>query len=188
MKRFAVIPILALCLALLAFGCKKQEEEKPIPRAPITPQVPAEPMSPQASPQALPKGSPQGAPHGDMGPKVEKSITVPDDVKKKWTQVKLALEDKTTKKTTEYTIKVGSEYEIPGTGLKVVVGEFVPDFKMDQTAITSASNEPNNPAVKVEVFEKGNSIFKGWLYTKFPLIHPFEHKRYTLTLKEGVKG
>ena len=53
--------------------------------------------------------------------------------------------------------------------------------------ITSGSNEPVNPAVRVEIFEKGQSILKGWLFSKMPDIHPFESDKYGLVLKEGVK-
>jgi hypothetical protein len=53
--------------------------------------------------------------------------------------------------------------------------------------ITSGSNDPVNPAVRVEIFEKGKSIFKGWLFAKMPEIHPFENDKYGLLLKEGVR-
>jgi hypothetical protein len=85
-------------------------------------------------------------------------------------------------------VNIGSEFKVPNTNLRIVVGEFLPDFRMDDATITSASDMPNNPAVRVEVFENGKSIFKGWLYSKFPTIHPFEHEKYGLTLKEGIKG
>jgi hypothetical protein len=42
--------------------------------------------------------------------------------------------------------------------------------------------------VRIIVFEGEEEIFKGWLYSKFPAIHPFQHERYGLLLKEGVKS
>jgi hypothetical protein len=190
--RVAVIVVCALGLAMLVMGCQKKEEQA-IPRAPVPQQAPqqAPAQAPGQAPAqpAEPKGQPgQAAPHGTMASKSDKKVVVPDDVKKKWTKVKLVLEDRNTKKSTEYTVKVGSDFEFPGTDLKVSVGEFLPDFRMDETSITSASSEPNNPAVRVEVFEKGKSVFKGWLYVKFPGIHPFEHQRYCITLKDAVKA
>jgi hypothetical protein len=196
-RRGVAVLVCLLSVAILGLGCKKKEEQA-IPRAPVTPQAPEQtPQTPGQPPQAMqqPAQQPQAqkqpgqaAPHGTMAPKTEKSVVVPDDVKKKWNKVKLVLEDKNTKKTTEYAIKLGSDFEFPGTDLKVSVGEFLPDFRMDEGSITSASSEPNNPAVRVEVFEKGKSVFKGWLYVKFPAVHPFEHQRYNITFKEAVKA
>jgi hypothetical protein len=67
------------------------------------------------------------------------------------------------------------------------VNEFLPDFIMDGLTITSKSEETNNPAVSVVVTEGGNEIFTGWLYSKFPAIHPFQHDQYGITLKEPIK-
>lgn len=164
-----------LVLMIVIVGCKKKEEQ-PIPKTPM-----------QQAPMSAPM-QPSMAPHGTTGPKVEKKILVPDSVKAKWSKVKFIIEDKTTKKSAEYAVNIGSEFKVPNTNLKIVVGEFLPDFRMDEATITSASDMPNNPAVRVEVFENGKIIFKGWLYSKFPTIHPFEHEKYSLTLKEGIKG
>ena len=168
----------ALVLSMIIMGCKKKEEQ-PVPKAPA--------QSPTSMPMQDPMQKPM-PPHGDMGPKIEKKIMVPESVKKAWSKVKFILEDKASKKSSEFTVNTGSEFKIPNTNLKIVVGEFLPDFRMDESVITSASDAPNNPAVRVEVFENGKSIFKGWLYSKFPTIHPFEHAKYGLALKEGIKG
>jgi len=166
----AVMKILAVGFAvtMVATGCKKKEE-KPVAQAPA------------------PAMEAPGAPAPDVMVPKETTLVVPETVKGKWSKVKLVLQDKTAQKSTEYLINIGSEFNVPDTKLKIVVGEFLPDFRMDGAIITSGSNEPNNPAVKIEVLENGKSIFKGWLYAKFPAIHPFEHERYGLTLKEGVR-
>lgn len=122
-------------------------------------------------------------PESGMGPQ----IVVPDSVKGKWVGVKIIVKDKRTNKTDEITAKLESEYTIPNSNLKIKVGEFLPDYKMEGLTITSASGEPNNPAVHIIVFEGEKEIFKGWLYSKFPNIHPFQHEKYGLTLKEGIK-
>ena len=120
-------------------------------------------------------------------PKGELQVVVPANVKGKWGAVKIVVEDKTTKKVQEFTVKLNSDLQIPNSNLKVTVGEFLPDFKMDVGTITSISNEQNNPAVSIKVFEGGKEVFKGWLYAKFPAIHPFEHPKVGLGLKEGIK-
>ncbi len=168
-----VVKILAIGFAatMVMTGCKKKEE-KPVTQAP--------------SPAMEAPGAP-GSPAPDVMVPKETTLIVPENVKGKWSKVKLVLQDKVANKSTEYVVNIGSEFNVPDTKLKIVVGEFLPDFRMDGATITSGSNEPNNPAVKVEVFEDGKSIFKGWLYAKFPAIHPFEHQRYGLTLKEGIR-
>lgn len=178
MKEKVLAVTLGFVLTVSAGACKKKEEQ-PVPKTPM--------QAPMSTPMQSPMQAPM-SPHGNTGPRIEKSVVVPPSVKGKWSKVKFVFEDKTTKKTSEYTVNIGSEFKIPNTNLKIVVGEFLPDFKMDESTITSASDLPNNPAVRVEIFENGKSIFKGWLYSKFPTIHPFEHEKYGLILKEGIKG
>ncbi|HAM51613.1 MAG TPA: DUF2155 domain-containing protein [Nitrospiraceae bacterium] len=175
MKRFLAIGLgVGLILSLGLNACKKNEQTS-IPTAPQ--------MAPGT--QMLPG---QGQmPPGMNITKTELKVVVPDSVKGKWSGVKLLLEDKATKKTTEFTVSLNSELKVPDSDLKVAVGDFLPDFRMDQGTITSASNDPNNPAVGVKVYEGDKQIFKGWLYAKFPTIHPFEHPKYGLTMKEAIK-
>ncbi|MBI4689505.1 MAG: DUF2155 domain-containing protein [Nitrospirae bacterium] len=182
-KKFLVVALsVALSVILVgSFACKKKEE--PVPQAPG---MGAPGMG------ALPPGHPipgggQGAPGGVVMPKGDLQVIVPANVKGKWSAVKIVIEDKVSKKTQEYAVKLNSELKIPNSDLKISVGEFMPDFRMDANTITSATNNPNNPAVSIKVFEGNNEIFKGWLYSKFPAIHPFEHPKVGLTLKEGVK-
>lgn len=164
--------IFLAALLIFSIGACKKKEEKPLPTT-----MPGAPGMQQPGPTQP----------GHPVTKTETKVVVPESVKGKWSAVKVLLEDKGSKKTQELTVKLNSEYKIPNTDLKLVVGEFLPDFRMDAGTITSASNDLNNPAVAVKVFEGDKEIFKGWLYLKFPTIHPFEHPKYGLTLKEGIK-
>ena len=64
---------------------------------------------------------------------------------------------------------------------------------MDGMNLTSGSNEPKNPALGIRVSENNKQIFPapgkqwGWLFAKVPSIHPFEHPKYGIILKEGVR-
>lgn len=177
MSKKVVAVTLGLVLAVSVSACNRKEEQ-PVPKTsaevPMSMPMQQSPMQPM---------SPQGGID-----RSEKQVVVPVNVKGKWNKVKLVFMDKASKKSSEYIVNIGSELKVPNTNLKIVVGEFLPDFKMTETEITSASDVPNNPALRVEVFEDGRSIFKGWLYAKFPTIHPFEHEKYGLILKEGMKG
>ncbi len=173
MRRFLAISLGIVMVFSLALGACKKKEQQPIPQSPMQPGG------------QMPPG------HGPAGnitiPKGELAIVVPDSVKGKWSAVRLVVEDKAAKKQQEYTVKLNSELKIPNSDLKVAVGDFLPEFKMSGNTVTSASNTPNNPAVRIKVYEGSKEIFKGWLYSKFPTVHPFEHPKYGLALKEGLK-
>jgi hypothetical protein len=185
-KFLAVVCSFAL---LAAVGACKKKQEQPSPQ----PGMPGQQM-PQAGPQP---GMPGEMPPGQvMVPKGETNVVVPDSVKGKWKAVVIAVEDKTTKKITEYTVGLHSEFKIPNSGLTVFVGDFLPDFQMQGLTLTSKSGEPNNPAAGIRVDEGKNQIFPpagkkwGWIYARPELhnIHPFEHAKYGIVLVKGLKN
>ncbi len=177
MKKQILVAVCGIALVLSFGACKKKETKPQVPQA-------------GAPGQQLPPGhQQQGAPGGEQVtmPKGQTTLSLPDAVKGKWKAVVVVVEEKASKKKTDYTINVNSDFKVPGSNIKLVVGEFIPDFKMDGLTITSLSNEPNNPAVGLKVLEDEKEVFKGWLYSKFPAIHPFEHPKYAVQLKSGVK-
>ncbi len=163
--------IAAALVAGLVFsfaGCKKKEEK---------PQLP--PGHPSMEGGMPPMGSP-------AVPKVERKIVVPKEVAAKWKAVKITVEDKVAKQNKEYVIPVGSEQAIANTTMKVKVLYFLPDFKMGDTEVTSASDKPNMPAAQVAVSEGGKEVWKGWLFSMQPGVHPFQHDKINLVLNGGV--
>ncbi len=173
MLKRSVIVIFALALLVPFAACKKKETTPPAPQT-----------MPQ---QEMPPGHPGVGPGQAIVPPTETNVTVPDIVKG-WKSVVLDVQDKTTGKSQDVNVKLGGSYKIPGSDITVEPSQFLPDFKMEGSNITSVSNEPNNPAVKVKVTEGGKEIFNSWLYAKFPQIHPFQHEKYAITLKEGKKS
>ena len=93
MKRI-VAAVLVVGMFVSFAGCKKKEEKPQLP--------PGHPSTEGGMPQ-------QGMPPAGMPdmPKVDRKVIVPKEVAAKWKSVKLAVEDKTTKATKEYTIGVG---------------------------------------------------------------------------------
>lgn len=130
----------------------------------------------------------QMEPNGQMGQqampqKVETVLVIPDAVKNKWKAVKLNVTDKTTNKSQIVTVEIGKESAVPGSDLKIFVEAFLPAFKMEGGTITSTSpDQTTNPAAKVKVTEKGQEVFKGWIFELYPQVHPFNHPKYALTL------
>jgi hypothetical protein len=167
MKRIVAAVLVAGMLVSFA-GCKKKEEK---------PQLPA--GHPSTEGGMPPAGMP------DM-PKVDRTVVVPKEVAAKWKSVKITIEDKVAKSSKEYTIAVGAEQSIPNTTIKVKVLAFLPDFRMGEKEITSASDKPNNPAAQVSVTDGGKEVWKGWLYSMHPGVHPLQHEKIGLTLIGGV--
>lgn len=167
MKRFVLTVGLAIALTLAGTACSKKE-------------------APQTPPPTPPQGMP-GQPPGMMGGGPEKTVVIPPNVKSAWKAVKIAVELKQAKSTKQYTIPLNSDFKVPETDLVLKVGDFLPHFAMTADQITSNSNNPENPAVRIEVLEAKKDVFKGWLFAKFPAVHPFTHDKYGLVLLEGIK-
>jgi hypothetical protein len=185
-KLLAISLGVVLVFSLGLVSCKKKEEQ-PVPQAPQM-------MPPGQMPGGQMPAGPMAQGHGPIQvPKGELKILVPESVKGKWSAVKIVVQDKAAKSQQEFTVKLNSEFKIPNSNLKVMVGDFIPDFRMSADTITSGSNNPDNPAVGVKVFEGDKEIFPapgkkwGWLYSRFPTMHPFEHPKYGLFLKEGIR-
>ncbi|MBI4654793.1 MAG: DUF2155 domain-containing protein [Nitrospirae bacterium] len=180
MKRFLKVSSVVIVILLSIAACKKKEEQ-PIPKAPMR-------SGPIMEAPAVAPG------HETTGTKVTFQIVVPQDVKDTWSAVKLIVEDKKLNKTQEFIVNLGSELRIPDSNLRIKIGNFLPDFRMDGQIITSVSNMPNNPSVGVVIYEDGKQIFPemgkewGWLWARKELqaMHPFMHPKYGITLKEGV--
>jgi hypothetical protein len=176
MRKFTLLVAVLMMVAFAGIGCKKQQPPPP-------------PMPPQgaAGQPGMPPGMP-GAPHGDTGaPPVEKKVVVPDAVKGAWKAVKVEVEYKEKKSKKAFTIPLNSEFKVPDSDLTLKVGTFLPHFAMAAEQISSNSNNPENPAAQLEVFQGGKEIFHGWLFSKFPAVHPFTHDKYGVALLEGVK-
>jgi hypothetical protein len=172
MKRIVAAVLVAGLIVSFA-GCKKKEEKPQLP--------PGHPSTEGGMP-------PQGMPPAGMPdmPKVDRKVVVPKEIAAKWKAVKLTVEDKTKKSTKEYTINVGSSLEVPGTKVKLTVVAFLPDFRMGEKDITSASDKPNNPAAQVLIQEPAKQDQKIWLYSMHPGVHPFQHEKIGLALIGGV--
>lgn len=169
MKKIAYFAVLLLLVSIPFASCKKKE------------QPPVPPPMQEGAP------GPAGAPHGDMGGGPEKKVTVPPEVKATWKSVKIEVELKQTKARKTVSIPLNSEYKLPDSDLTIKVGDFLPHFAMTADSITSNSNNLENPAARVEILEKGNTIFKGWLFSKFPDVHPLQHEKYGVKLLAGEK-
>ena len=114
--------------------------------------------------------------------KMPSVVVVPEGVQGKWKAVKISVVDKNANREKIYTIAIGSQFQLPGSGLTLKVENFLPHFVMEGTTLTSQSNKLLNPAVQIKVSEEGREIYKGWLFTLYPTTHAFQHPVYGFTL------
>ncbi len=115
--------------------------------------------------------------------KIDKPINISADVQKTWKTAKLAIIDKSTGSIAkEFTVKKGETVKYKDLSIKVLY--IVPHLMYDNGYV-SASNEPINPALIIEVNSNGKRIYAGPLYQKFPNMYNMNHPKYLLRL-EGI--
>jgi hypothetical protein len=128
-----------------------------------------------------------GNPHAGAAPRIPDRLEVPDAVKQAYSGVSLAWRDAQTGKTGALEVPLGGSAELAGSGLTVTADVFLPAFTMSSDVITSSGIEPENPAARIRVSEGGKEIFSGWIFKRFPDVHPFTHPRFSLRLDGGVR-
>jgi hypothetical protein len=177
------------------------DEETPMPEGhPAMPQGhPAMPEGHPAAPQGHPGGMPTPHPpsaqeqaeaaHGSIdisGAAKQATVVVPESVQGHWKAATFVVVDRERSNAEEVTVDLDGEWTFPDGRLTIKVLEFLPDLRIDNKIYTSASNEPNNPAAHVVIHDGDHELFDGWLFSEFPQVHPFNHPRFGITLKEGV--
>ncbi len=172
MKKFTLLVAVLMMVAFAGTGCKKKQPPPPPmpPRAhPASPACPALRTASLERPRSRRRSSSPTPSRGHGKPS-----------RSKWNS-----RTKKSKKT--FTVPLNSEFKVPDTDLTLKVGNFLPHFTMAADQITSSSNNLENPAAQLEVFQGGKEIFHGWLFSKYPAVHPLTHEKYGVALLEGVK-
>ena len=190
MKNIVLYLAFFVILLSVSYGCKQSEAPKKAPQEVKLPGVQA--VDKDLHQEQAPKDM---SVHSKKKPLREYKVVIPQDVSNKWESVVLVFQDKESSVSEEVTVKIGDEIILKDSNLKIVVGYFIPDFKLDfeNGVLTSSSSEPNNPAAGVRIFEGEKQIYPaqgkkwGWLYANFPDMHAFEHERYGLTLKGAIE-
>jgi len=119
-------------------------------------------------------------------PKKLTRVVLPEAVQGKWSAVKIAVQDKDANQQKVYTVAIGGGFTIDEADLGLEVLNFLPYFQMDGTILTSVSNETKNPAVQIVINEAGQEVFRGWLFSRYPNTHAFQHPRYSFSLIDFV--
>lgn len=126
------------------------------------------------------------APANERGPRVPTRLEVPAAVERAYSGVRVTWKDASGKQGA-LEVPLGSSARIPGSALEVRADSYLPAFTMSSDAITSSGVEEENPAARIVVAENGKEIFSGWIFKRFPDVHPFQHPRFSLRLEGGVR-
>ncbi|HTY40234.1 MAG TPA: hypothetical protein VMH79_00025 [Thermoanaerobaculia bacterium] len=127
-----------------------------------------------------------GGPGGGSGADVPTRLEVPPEVQAAFGGIRLSWTQKSDGKTGVLEIPLGSGVPLPDPSLVVRADAYLPSFTMGGGAITSQGVEEQNPAARITVFEKGKEIFAGWIFARFPDVHPFVNPTYQLHLEGGL--
>ena len=166
MKRLCLVFAALLVIPLAGVSCKKKENP-PVP----PPQQGKMPVMPE----------------GPMGASPEKKVVISEEIQAAWKAVKIEVEFKEKKSKKAFAIPLNSEFKVPDSDLVLKIGAFLPHFTMTADQITSVSSEQVNPACDIEILVGEKQSFEGWLFAKFPDVHPFQHDKYGVKLVEGLK-
>jgi hypothetical protein len=122
----------------------------------------------------------------DLGGSVPTRLVVPPEVAASFSGVRIGWKDSQSGQEGVVDVPVGGSARIPGSDLEIRSDVFLPSFSMTSEEITSTGIGQENPAARIAVVENGKEVFAGWIFQRFPDVHPFQHPRFSLTLEGGV--
>jgi hypothetical protein len=112
---------------------------------------------------------------------VKTRLNIPADVQAKWKSVELSVAGKDIP-AHKLQIAVGSETGVDKSGLTVRVVAYVPAFVSDSGTVTSASNNPDNPAVLIQLADKGQVLSEGWVFQNLPDFNTYANDKLQVKL------
>lgn len=158
----------ALLLLLTAFGCR--ERGRPDPSIHMA-----------VSHDRATEGG--GA---ELSGSVPTKLVVPPEVTEAFEGVQIAWKDSGSGQAGVVDVPLGGAAPIPGSDLQIRADVFLPAFTMTSEEITSTGTALENPAARIAVLQGDNEVFAGWIFKRFPDVHPFQHPRISLSLEGGV--
>lgn len=106
---------------------------------------------------------------------------------KEITHLELAFRGGEGKPAASLTVPLEGESPIPGTDMKIGLGQLIPDFYINpQGKISSKSNQMNNPAAPVFLYRQDELIRQGWFFLYNPNFGKLAGEGYNIRLIKGV--
>ncbi|MBE9528408.1 MAG: hypothetical protein IME99_04125 [Proteobacteria bacterium] len=189
-NRFALV--LSFALLMVVVGCSSgSKDDSGKASAPAesaqteTAAAPGADSLPADHP-AMPEGmdkmteSIQRASHANI--KTQKEVVLTDEMKAKWNEVQIAITDNANQRTENVTLKVGSKVKLTQDGYFLTIDAFVPDYAIAESKIVSRSDEANNPAMLVSLYENETQVTRGWVFKDFSEFNSYSNSRFVLQL------
>ena len=175
-KKYLAVAVVAL---FAVSACSKKEEPKAGAET-VAPSAQTQPAAPMANEAG-------GMPHAPI--KSTKPLQLSKEVKAAWKTAEIQVADASAKTSESLKAEIGKKTALKASGFSVKVEAFVPDYTIYEDYIGSKSNQPNNPAIMVELFDKDKSVAKGWIFNKpeFSSFNSFKHDRFSVALV-GASG
>ncbi len=169
MRRSPAALAVLLTVVLPVFGCR--ERGRPDPDIRMAVSHDREDMAPAGS---------------DDAPTAPTELVVPPEAIAAFSGVKIAWKDAESSKEGILEVPIGIPTPLPGSDLQVRADVYLPAFAMSAQTITSTGIAEENPAARIAVAQGGKEIFTGWIFQRFPDVHPFQHPRFALRLEGGI--
>jgi hypothetical protein len=163
-RLFVVLAVLSLS------ACRERGKPDPNVRMAVS-------HEPEAT--AAPAGS-------ESAPSAPSELVVPPEAIAAFSGVRLAWKDAETSKEGILEVPIGIPTLLPGSDLEVRADVYLPAFAMSAETITSTGTAEENPAARIAVAQGGKELFSGWIFQRFPDVHPFQHPRFALRLEGGI--
>jgi hypothetical protein len=122
----------------------------------------------------------------ELGDSVPTKLVVPPEVTAAFSGVRIGWKDSRSGQGGVVDVPIAGSARIPGSDLEIRTDVFLPSFSMTSEQITSTGIGQENPAARIAVVENGKEVFAGWIFQRFPDVHPFQHPRFSLKLEGGV--
>jgi uncharacterized protein DUF2155 len=178
MRHLAIVGFSAVAAAVVFSACREHGRPDPDVRM-------ATSHAPVATPAIQPSGGADGS-TTSSNVQVPTRLEVPADVVKVYSGLRLKWRDSSIGQEGMLEVPMGKAVPIPGGDLSVRADAYLPAFTMTAEVITSTGVEEQNPAARITVLEKGKEVFSGWVFKRFPDVHPFQHPRFAVLLEGGI--
>ena len=122
----------------------------------------------------------------ELGGSVPTKLVVPPEVTAAFEGIRIGWRDSQSGAKGMVDVPLGGAAAIPGSDLEIRADVFLPSFTMTSEQITSSGIGMENPAARISVVQGTNELFSGWIFKRFPDVHPFQHPRFSLRLEGGV--
>ncbi len=177
----------SLLLVTGVVGCRERGRPDPAIRMAVSHERAETAQTGQTGPTGETAGEASPGASAAATPRVPTKLVVPEPVTAAYSGIRLHWKDSGSGREGTLDVPLGAAAPVPGSTLEVRADVFLPAFTMTSDAITSTGIEPENPAARIAVGEGGKELFAGWIFTRFPDVHPFEHPRISLRLEGGVR-